>query len=419
VLFVVNSSAADWPQWRGPNRDNVSRETGLLQTWPKEGPKLLWTFTEAGVGYSGPAIVGNRLFLLGTRDDAEQVFAIDTSSGKELWKAKIGPIFTFKGNRWGDGPRSTASVDGGLIYALGGGGDLVCVEADTGKERWRKSMPGDLAGEVNPVGGGPEKIGWGYTWSPLVDGGHLICYPGGPQGAVAALDKKTGQVVWRSKELTEQATYSSPVVVEVEGIRQYVVQTQYGPAGVAAKDGKLLWFARRADEYPDIVAPTPVVRGNLIYVTAGEGGGCDLIKLTGAGGQVQAERVYSKKEIGNYHGGVLLVEDHVYGYHEKRSWMCQKLETGEISWRSGGRSLGVGSLTCADGRLYCLAEDSGTVALLAASPKGYQELGRFRLPQESKRRQPAGKVWTHPVVAGGRLYLRDQELLFCFDIKAR
>src|SRR5262249_15390343 len=159
--------------------------------------------------------------------------------------------------------------DGSLVYALGGQGVLICVDAATGQERWRKDLPKELAAEVDPVGGGPEKIGWGYAWSPLVDGEHLICFPGGPQGSLAALEKKSGKVVWRSKELTQQATYSSPVIAEVGGVRQYVVMTPLGPAGVAAKDGKLLWFVKRAEAHDDIFAPTPIVKGNVVYVTFG------------------------------------------------------------------------------------------------------------------------------------------------------
>jgi outer membrane protein assembly factor BamB len=419
LAVALAGLAADWPQWRGPDRDDVSKETGLLASWPKVGPKLVWTFKNAGVGYSGPAVVGGRLYTLGARGDTEYLLAVDVASGQELWAAKIGPTFTFKGNQWGDGPRSTPSVDGGLVFALGGQGILICADAATGQERWRKDLPKDMAAEVNPIGGEPNKIGWGFTWSPLVDGEHLICVPGGPQGTVAALDKKSGKVVWRSQALTEQATYSSPMTAEVGGVRQYVVLTQNGPAAVAAKDGQLLWFARREQEYPDIVAPTPIVKGSLVYVSVGYGGDCELLRLSADGGKVKAEKVYQKKEIANCLGGVVPVGEYVYGYHEKsRGWMCQKLDTGDILWTSGRRGLGPGSVTYADGHLYCLAEDSGTAALVVASPKGYEEKGRFKLPQESQLRKPSGKVWTHPVVADGKLFLRDQELLFCFDIKA-
>src|SRR5262245_35110146 len=234
LVTLSSARAADWPQWQGPNRDNVSPEKGLLKEWPRGGPPLAWTFKDGGAGYSSSAVVGHRLCTMGARGEDEYLLALDAKSGKELWKLKVGSSFTFRGNQWGAGPRSTPAVAGDHVYALGGFGDLVC--ADTGgKEVWRKSMAKDLQGEVNPIGGGPEKLGWGNCWSPLVDGDRLICFPGGPKGAVAALDRKTGNLVWRSEKLTHQASYSSPVVAEVDGVRQYVVLFNEGMAGVAAK----------------------------------------------------------------------------------------------------------------------------------------------------------------------------------------
>jgi outer membrane protein assembly factor BamB len=421
-VLAVFAQAADWPQWRGPNRDAISSETGLLQTWPAQGPPLLWTYNDAGQGFSSPSILGERLFIMGARGDGEYVLALDVKSGKELWHTKIGPTFTWEGNSWNAGPSASPTVDGDLVFGLGGQGVLVCVEAANGKERWRKDLPKELGAEVNPVGGGPEKLGWGYAWSPLVDGPNLICVPGGPQGTVAALDKTNGKVLWRSKELTEQATYASPIATEAGGVRQYVILTQNGPAGVAAKDGKLLWFTKREEPYPDIVAPTPIVKGNNVYVSVGYGGGCELLKLTPDGDKLKAEQVYSQKAIATCLGGVVLVGEHVYGFNEKPprgGWQCQNFQTGEIAWTSDGRrGFPSGSVIYADGRLYCLSENS-LVALLEASPRGYKEAGRFKLPQESKLRKPSGKTWTHPVLANGRLYLRDQELLFCFDVKVR
>ena len=194
VLAVTVVTAADWPQFRGPNRDGVSKETGLLQEWPKDGPRLLWTYDQAGLGYSGPSVVGDRLYTTGGRGDSEYVFALDLKAAdgkvKELWSAKIGPLFTWKGNSWGIGPNVAPTVDGDVVYALGGFGDLVCVEAAGGKERWRTSLPRDLGGEVNPIGGGaenPTPLGWGYAMAPLVDGEQLICVPGGKRG----LDRKS------------------------------------------------------------------------------------------------------------------------------------------------------------------------------------------------------------------------------------
>jgi outer membrane protein assembly factor BamB len=425
ALVIGSTDAADWPQWRGPDRSNVSKETGLLKTWPKDGPPLEWIYSNCGVGYSGPAIVGERLYLMGGRDDADHVFALDISTKKvkELWAVKIGPLFTWKGNSWNAGPNATPTVDGKLVFALGGQGILVCVEADSGKEVWRKDLPKDLDAAVNPIGGGPDRLGWGFAWSPLVDGDHLICTPGGKQGLFAALDKKTGKVVWRSKEVTDEATYASPIVAEVGGVRQYIALTNAGLVGVSAADGSLLWYYKRKPPYEDVVIPTPIFHDNHVYATVGHGSGaagCDLVKLTAQGKKIQAEKAYSfvgrKAAIRNQQGGVVRVGDHVYGSSLK-AWVCQDFKTGKEVWEDS--KLDIGSVTCADGQLYCFTERDGEVALVDASPAGFVEKGRFKLPQESKRRLPSGKYWTHPVVANGRLYLRDQELLFCYDVRAK
>jgi outer membrane protein assembly factor BamB len=415
--------ADDWPQYRGPNRDGVSRETGLRQDWPKGGPPLLWTFDQTGLGYSGPAVVGERLYMSGGRGDAEYIFAIDLKAAdgkvKELWSTRIGPLFTWKGNNWNNGPNATPTVDGELLYALGGFGDLVCVETAGGKERWRKNLPRDLAGEVNPIGGGleePTPLGWGYAAAPLVDGDVLICVPGGKQGLLAALDKKTGAVLWRSKEATDQASYSSPLAVEVGGVRQYVQVTNKGIVGVAAKDGKVLWSYQRERAYDDVVIATPVFHDNYVYSTVGFGQGCDLIKLVPQSGVIMVEKVLSNKDVQNRDGGMVRVGEHLYGHSESGGWVCQEFKTGKVVW-SDREALGRGSVTCADGRLYCCAEKGGVVALVEPSVEGWKELGRLKLPRESRQRRPSGGLWTHPVMANGRLYIRDQEFIFCFDVK--
>jgi outer membrane protein assembly factor BamB len=248
--LTVPLQAEDWPQYRGPRRDDVSLETGLLTQWPKEGPPLLWTYRNAGIGYSGVAVVGDRLFTIGARGETEFVFALDLGTVadgtvRESWATAVGPLFDFKGNNWSAGPSATPTVDGDRLYALGGRGDLVCVQTADGVEQWRKNLPGDLEAQVNPIGGGPKGLGWGFTWSPLVDGERLICIPGGPQGTLAALNKHTGEVLWRSTQLTDQAAYTSPMPAEIGGVRQYVVLTNRGLSGVAADDGRLLWSHRR------------------------------------------------------------------------------------------------------------------------------------------------------------------------------
>jgi len=413
--------AADWPQYRGPNRDDVSAETGLLQEWPKAGPPLLWTYRDAGIGYSGVAVVGNRLYTIGGRGDSEYLIALDISAGKDqtvsaAWSTKVGPLFQWKGNNWSAGPSATPTVDGALVFALGGNGDLLCAEAATGKERWRKHLPSELDGQVNPIGGGPKNLGWGYTWSPLVDGDRLICTPGGPKGTVAALDKRTGAVLWRSTELTDQASYASPMRLVSAGAAQYVVLTNKGLAGVAAADGKLLWQYRRA--YGTEVVNTPIVDGALVYATVGAGAGCDLVKLDPDGAKLSAETVYANKNMANHHGNVVRVGAHVFGFSEGKGWTCQEFATGKTLWADKGK-LRAGSLTCADRQLYCYGEDDGTVVLVPVNNTGWKEAGRFKIPQQSKRRKPSGRIWTPPVVANGKLYLRDQDLLFCYDVRQR
>ncbi|MCI0681168.1 MAG: PQQ-like beta-propeller repeat protein [Gemmataceae bacterium] len=412
--------AADWPQYRGPNRDDVSAETGLLKQWPAGGPPLVWTYKDAGVGYSGPAIVGDRLYTLGGRDETEFLLALDLKAVqdgavKEAWAAKVGPLFQWKGNRWSAGPAATPTVDGELIYALGGNGDLVCVEAAAGKERWRTNLPKELEAQVNPIGGGPKSLGWGFTWSPLVDGDRLICIPGGPKGTVAALDKATGRVLWRSTEVTDQAAYTSPMAAEIGGVRQYVVLTNQAVFGVAAVDGRLLWRDKR--RYGTEVVNSPLVHGPYVYTTVGAGGGSDLVKIVKEGEVFRVEPVYSNKNLANHHGNVLRVGEHVYGFSPGRGWVCQRFEDGGNAWEEKAK-LRDGSVVYADGRLYCYTENDGTVALAEASPVGWRETGRFKIPQQSTRRQPLGRIWTPPVVAGGKLFLRDQELLFCFDVAA-
>jgi outer membrane protein assembly factor BamB len=423
LLLASLAVADDWPQWQGPNRDNISKETGLLKNWPEGGPPLLWTFSNAGLGYSSPAVVGDRLYLTGARADGEYVFALDLkvapgSPAKELWAVKVGKTFTFKGNAWGEGPRISPTVAGDLLFALGGYGDLVCVEAGTGKEKWRKNLPQDLGAEVNPIGGGPEKLGWGFSWAPLVDGDRLVCFPGGPQGTLAALDKNSGSVLWRSTEVTDQASYSSPIAAEVDGVRQYLVMTNEWVLGVDAKTGKLLWKYQR--HFDDVAIPTPIFRDGHVYVTTGPpgNGNCDLIKLTRDGDHFKADKVYANKVMRNGQGGVVLVGDYLYGFSQ-RYWTCQDFKTGEAKWEDKSKKLGAGSLTCAEGMLYCYGEEDGTVVLVEASPEKWTEKGRFQIPQQTTHRAPNGKIWTHPVVAHGKLYLRDQDLLFCYDIKGK
>jgi outer membrane protein assembly factor BamB len=403
--LALPALGADWPQWRGPNRDDVSRETGLRKAWPNGGPKLLWTFDEAGTGYSGPAVVGDRLFTQGADERQEFVLCLDVRTGKKIWSTPFGARFN---NDRGDGPRGTPTVDGDRLAALGGQGDLVCLDLQGGKPVWEKSLKKDLGGQM--------MSGWGYSESPLLDGDKVVCTPGGPQGGVAALDKKTGDVLWRSKDFTDPASYSSLVTGDPGGVRQYVQMTGQSVAGVAADDGRLLWRFPRASRIAAI--PTPIVHGDLVYVSSGYGAGDALLKVTRDGNRFKADEVYAGKEMQDHHGGVVQVSGYVYGHSDRGGWTCQELKTGKVVWAEG-RKLGKGSLTCADGMLYLYAEKDGTCVLIEASPAGWKEHGRFKIPRESKITPQKGHfLWTHPVVANGRLYLRDQDLIFCYDVKA-
>lgn len=419
TVLVLRSfaSGADWPQYRGPNRDDISQETGLLQAWPKGGPKLLWTFEDTGRGYSGPAIVGQRLYTIGDRGDDCFLIALNLSKSPaekpaEAWTLRLGAKFDFQGNAWSSGSSATPTVDDDRVYALSGNGDLVCAATD-GREVWRKTLPTDMDAEVNPIGGGPKKLGWGFTWAPLVDGENLICTPGGPKGTVAALNKQTGEVVWRCAAATHQAAYTSPMLATINDVRQYVVLTNQGLLGVAADDGKLLWS--HPQRWGTEVVNSPIVRGNRIFVTVGAGGGCELVEVSRKNDKFEVASIYANKKFANHHGNIALLDDKLYGNSQGTGWTCFGFDSGEVI--SSSRGIGSGALTYADGRFYLFLEGDGTTLLLDPSGEMVAETGRLALPQDSKARKPNGRFWTPPVVSNGRLYLRDQNLLFCFDVR--
>ena len=419
-LSASHLDADNWPQFQGALSDNKSGETGLLSEWPEAGPALAWSFTNAGLGFSSPAIVDGRIYLTGGRNGKAELFCLDAKNGNQLWSLPVNEkSFDFKGNAWGAGPRAAPTVNGGLVYALAGDGQLVCATTD-GELKWQLNMVSDLGGSIRVVDAGEPKVfGWGYCWGPVVDGQHLICTPGSTkgEGLVVALDKTNGQVVWRSKELNEESTYASPIVATIQGVRQYVVMTQFGVAAVAAEDGKLLWYYERSRPYSDVVIPTPVCHDNYVYASTGDG--CDMIKVAkNDGGEFSVEKVYTSRNMKNSIGGFVLHDGHVFGTSKRRGWVCQDFMTGKIAWyQRANRSVGDGSVVFADGLLYLYGEKTAEVSLIAASSSKWIEKGRFALPDKSQFTPPSGKNWTRPVIADGMLYLRDQELLFCYKIK--
>ncbi|HMO84984.1 MAG TPA: PQQ-like beta-propeller repeat protein [Lacipirellulaceae bacterium] len=398
--LATEMARADWPQWRGPRRDDVSTETGLQKAWPEAGPPRIWLFEECGLGYAGPAIVGGRLYIMGTRDGREALLALDASTGSELWATPFGDLFQ---NDWGDGPRSTPTVDGDLAYCLGAQGKLVCVRAESGEVVWMKAMQ-DLGG-ATPA--------WGYSESPIIHGDNILCTPGGPNGAVAALDKRTGELRWQMTDATSAAHYSSIVLMQHDGHDEAVQLLPDQLIGFSPVSGKLLWTV----PWPRPVAaiPTPIVREQYVYATSGYGVGCKLVKI---GPEHSTEVVYDNKVMKNKHGGVILVGDYLYGHSDGVGWVCQDFATGEQVWRNRD-ALGMGAVAYADGMLYCLSEDAGEVVLVEASPAGWNERGRFTLEPQSTLRKDRGRIWVHPVICDGRLYLRDQNVVACYDVREK
>jgi len=400
VLPSPPAAAADWLQWRGPGREDRSPDAGLLKQWPEGGPKRVWHFEDAGLGYGGYSIAGDRLFTVGLRGEEEYLIAVDTGTGRELWSVKIGLIYS---NGWGDGPRMTPTVDGDRVYAIGGRGRLVCARVSDGAIQWQKSLVEDLGGVLQR---------WGFTESPLVVGDRILCTPGGPKGTMAGLNKLTGEVLWRTEGLNDEAQYASPILMELGGRTLAVQLVMKKFFGVDPSNGQVAWVA----DFPGSVAviPTPIQHDGIVYVSAGYTVGCKAVR---PGASATPETVYANKVIKNHHGGVIRVGEHLYGYDDGGGWTCQDFRTGQEVWAS--KAFGKGAVHYADGMLYCLDERSGEVALVEATPRAWSEKSRFKLSPQSDLRNPQGGIWTHPVVVNGRLYLRDQQYLFCFDVRGR
>lgn len=397
LILPPGLAAEDWPQWRGIQRTGISPETGLLKSWPKEGPKLLWQIKDAGTGYSGPAIVGDQLYTLGLRGETEFVLCYSLKDQKEVWKFANGSAYR---NSFGDGPRSTPTVNGDRLYALGANGDLCCLETATGKQIWKKNILQEFEGQ---------NITWGISESPLVEGELVIVTPGGTKATMVAYDKNSGIVRWTSKDPesgVEPAGYASPIAYTVDGERQIATLTSKGAFGVRARDGHFLWrYNKVANDTANIA--TPIYHEGQIFYTSDYGTGCALLALKAGSA---AKEVYFNRNMKNHHGGVVLINGVTYGFNSNQL-TCLEWGTGKRLWQD--RSVGKGSICYADGMLYLLSEQ-GVVGLAVASPQGYREVSRFELPHRSDR-----PSWTHPVISGGKLYLRDQQNLYCYDVRGQ
>ncbi|HEY7156090.1 MAG TPA: PQQ-binding-like beta-propeller repeat protein [Gemmataceae bacterium] len=406
--LTASSRADDWPQWRGPQRTGLSKETDLLKEWPKGGPKLLWEQKDIGGGYSTPAVVGERIYLMANRDGKEYALALAVKDGSEIWSSVVGKVGRNEGPQY-PGTRSTPTVEGDRLYVLGSDGDLACLEKDHGKVLWSKNLKKAFEGTPGA---------WAYSESVLIDGDKLICTPGGKKATMVALRKKDGETVWESAiPRGDAAGYASTIAVDVGGTRQYVQFVGGGLVGVDAKTGKFLW---RYDKTKDPAAniPTPVFHDGCVFTsTSRNGTGLNRIKVSE--GAVSSEQVYFNTTKLNSIGGVVRVGDYVYGTDARGELICLNFKTGEAKWRHA--SVGAGALCYADGMLYVRGQGGSgfgkespvRVVLVEATSDGYKEKGRFEQPDHGDR--PA---WPHPVVANGRLYLRDGPVLLCYDIKA-
>jgi len=402
-LFACQLWADDWPQWRGPQRDGISKEKGLLKEWPKAGPKLLWQRKDLGSGYSTPSVVGEHAFLLSNQGmENESVQALSVKDGKEIWSTRLGKVGPNKGPQY-PAARSTPTVDGDALYALGSDGDLAAVEAASGKIRWHKNLRSDFAGKPG---------NWAYAESPLVDGDALVCTPGGSSVTIVALNKKNGEVIWKcAVPEGDDAAYASTIISHAGGVKQCVQFLQKGVVGVDAKTGKFLWrYARTAEGSPANI-PTPIADKEYVYTATGRGGG-GLIKLKADSGAFQVEQIYFTPKLPTAIGGAVKLGDYLYGT-TGQGLLCAEFLTANVKWQE--RAVGAGSICYADGNLYAHGEN-GDVALVEASPDSYREKGRFTPPDAPDRGN--SKAWSYPVVANGHLYIRDLSSLWCYDVKA-
>lgn len=401
---AVAATASDWPQWRGPERNGISKETGLLKEWPAGGPKLLWQVKDLGHGYSTPAIVGDRLYVLSNKGkDDEFVQARNVKDGTQIWSTRLGKVGPNVEKAQYPGARSTPTVDGEFLYALGSDGDLVCVQTSNGAEVWRKSLRSDFGGKPGL---------WAYADSPLVDGNIVVCTPGGKDATLVALNKKNGSPIWKSPVPGgDDAAYASIIVVEVGGIKHYIQFLQHGLVGLDASTGKFLWRYEKTAEGSLANIPTPVAHDGYVYSSTGKGGS-GLIKISADKGLLTAQQIYFKTGLPNSIGGSVLLGNYLYGT-SNRGLMCVEFASGKEKWHEDDS--GPGAVFYADGRLYVHGEN-GDVALVEATPDGYQENGRFTPPNPPTR--GTSRAWAYPVVANARLYVRDLGMLWCYDVKA-
>ncbi len=404
----ITAATGDWPEFHGPRRDSICPETGLLQAWPEGGPRLLWKYEGVGRGMSTLAIAGGKLFTTGDRKgEGQYVICLDLKDRRELWATRLSaPYKDF-------GALCTPTVDGQAVYTTSTEGDVYCLDAATGAVRWQKSMTKDFGGQSMST--------WKFSESPLIDGDRLICSPGAKDAALVALNKATGAVLWKcalpdlGKAGKDGAGYSSVIVAEIQGVRQYIQMLGRGVVGVAADSGKFLWgYNRLASGVANITHP--LVRGDYVFISNSYGTGTGLLKISRTGATFQADEAYClpPKQFENHHGGIVMVDDYIYGGSglNRGEPTCINFFTGEIVWKAAPPASGSAAVLYADGRLI-FRYDRGLVVLVEATAKSFNVHGKFTPPLSD------GPAWAHPVIFGKQLFLRHNDLLMCYDLAAR
>jgi len=382
-----------WPQFHGPKQDNISEETGLLVEWPDDGPRLLWAAEGIGFGYAGVSVAEGRIYTAGNADDKTVVTAID-GNGQIVWQVPCGPAW----EKEYPGTRATPTFNDGRLYHQSPLGDVVCLDAKTGNKIWGLNSLEQFGGEV------PR---WALCESLLIDGDRVVCCPGGEQTAVVALDKLTGKTVWKSPSAGDVAGYATPILVEHQGLRMIVTMTAKAIIGVAADDGRLLWRFEHTTPFDENIL-LPIFHDGHVFVSTQVTGSLQL-RIDIDGDKATVEEVWRSKELDNHHGGVLLLNGYLYGsaaHKNNAKWICLDWKTGEMMYAD--RGVGKGSLTYADGMLYCLGE-RGTMGLVKPTPTAYEVISQFKIPEG-----PEGPSWAHPVVCGGRLYIRHGDRLYAY-----
>jgi outer membrane protein assembly factor BamB len=395
---AVPAGAADWPVFHGPDGSNKSPDTGLLKQWPEDGPKLIWQADGLGEGYASVSVAGGMVYTSGNKDDKTIVTALDLD-GKVVWQAANGDAWT----KDYPGTRGTPTIDGERLYHESPTGNVISMNARTGEEIWSLNILEKFEGE---------NIRWALAESLILDGDRLICCPFGEEASIVALDKMTGRVVWTAEGTGDKAGYGTPALVEYGGLRMILTMNQRAVVGVDADSGKLLFRHSHETKY-DVNVLIPIFHEGQVFVSSGYGTGSQMIRLTVEGKKVSTKQVWENKELDNHHGGVILHDGYLYGTNSRGQWMCLDWKTGEAQWAEKG--IGKGSVTFADGLLYGFneRENDRTVGLIKPTPEGYEQISAFQIPEGGK-----GNSWAHPVVIGGRLYLRHGDFLFVYDVKA-